>query len=69
MPCVAEVVKRSLKADCTDFTIKSITGKRVAYYYCNINKEFTVYDTTETNTETLMIYLQTKTEEAAAKQL
>ena len=49
--------------------IKSITGKRVAYYYCNLNKEFTVYDTTETNTETLMIYLQTKTEEAAAKQL
>ena len=22
-------------------TIKSITGKRVAYYYCNLNKEFT----------------------------
>ena len=26
VPCVAEVVNRSLKADCTDFTISSLEG-------------------------------------------
>ena len=31
MPCVAEVVNRSLKADCTDFTIK-----------CRLTSELTV---------------------------
>ena len=26
VPCVAEVVNRSLKADCTDFTVKFLVG-------------------------------------------
>ena len=26
VPCVAEVVNRSLKADCTDYTIKTFKG-------------------------------------------
>ena len=31
VPCVAEVVNRSLKADCTDFTVLNQSGKaRVA---------------------------------------
>ena len=28
VPCVAEVANRSLKADCTDFTIKIFMGGR-----------------------------------------
>ena len=29
VPCVAEVVNRSLKADCTDFTLKHLIFKAV----------------------------------------
>ena len=32
MPCVAEVVNRSLKADCTDFTIKVYKTSRNCYH-------------------------------------
>ena len=40
VPCVAEVVNRSLKADCTDFSclyflINVPNGK-----FCNVNNEF-----------------------------
>ena len=32
VPCVAEVVNRSHKADCTDFTVSGIEGRYIVRY-------------------------------------
>ena len=39
VPCVAEVVDRSLKADCTDFTINEYTTLQKTIY---ASKSFTI---------------------------
>ena len=34
VPCVAEVVNRSLKADCTDFIVHSLSSGKVEMFLC-----------------------------------
>ena len=37
VPCVAEVVNRSLKADCTDFTLCYLALNAFLWDFCEIN--------------------------------
>ena len=36
VPCVTDVVNRSFKADCTDFTIGVVSAKALATYTVNV---------------------------------
>ena len=48
MRCVAEVVNRSLKADCTDFKYRADVPAAFRYlvFYCTVSDSFLPGDTT-----------------------
>ena len=49
LPCVAEVVNRSLKADCTDFNNKSLDFHKIEHYSYMRDGERSILGTFELN--------------------